>query len=268
MIFQSPKNPNSHQTVKERIKPSLPVKVLLERNLIQGRVLDFGCGLGMDLKHLNKIGFETIGYDPYYQPEYPKGKFDTIICFYVLNVLLPIEQSHVLMAISELLKPGGRAFYAVRRDVRRNGFRYNPKRECNVYQCNVTLNFKSIFRTKYCEMYEYQHFNQIKKNNECVFCNPSPEQKLITETATAYSIFNLRPDLGREMLVVPKRHCDNFSELSEKGRTACKMIVNRVKKYYSEKFQPVKFNVEILDGSEPGESGKHAYIRIVPIRQG
>ena len=169
MIFQSSKNPNSHQTVKERIKPSLPVKVLLERNLIQGRVLDFGCGLGMDLKHLNKIGFETIGYDPYYQPGYPEGKFDTIICFYVLNVLLPIEQSHVLMAISELLKPGGRAFYAVRRDVRRNGFRYNPKRECNVYQCNVTLNFKSIFRTKYCEMYEYQHFNQIKKIMDVCF---------------------------------------------------------------------------------------------------
>lgn len=31
-----------------------------------------------------------------------------ILCLYVLNVLLPEEQAHVLMAVSELLAPTGR----------------------------------------------------------------------------------------------------------------------------------------------------------------
>jgi hypothetical protein len=31
-------------------------------------------------------GFNIVGYDPFYFPEYPIEKFDTIICFYVLNV--------------------------------------------------------------------------------------------------------------------------------------------------------------------------------------
>ena len=157
MIYRSKDNPNSHLTVKERNKPSLPVKALYERELIHGSVLDFGCGLGIDISFLQEKGFAVTGFDPHYKPNYPKAKFDTIICNYVLNVLLPEEQSHVLMAISELLKPGGKAFFSVRRDIKRNGFLYNPKQKAKTYQCNVKLPYKSIFRTENCEIYQYQH---------------------------------------------------------------------------------------------------------------
>ncbi|WP_373515966.1 methyltransferase domain-containing protein [Persicitalea sp.] len=81
-------NPNTHLTAKERTTPSLPVRMLLDRKLIQGKVLDFGCGFGKDVNHLLVKGFDAKGYDPHYYPEYPAEKFDTILCFYVLNVLL------------------------------------------------------------------------------------------------------------------------------------------------------------------------------------
>ncbi|MEO8399692.1 MAG: methyltransferase domain-containing protein [Ignavibacteriaceae bacterium] len=122
MVYKSKDNPNSHLTVKERKFPSLPLRFLLENSLLNGNILDYGCGLGKDLEHLKKLNFNTVGYDPYYFPNYPQKKFDTIICFYVLNVLLPDEQSHVLMSLSELLKLGGKAYFAVRRDIKGTGF--------------------------------------------------------------------------------------------------------------------------------------------------
>jgi hypothetical protein len=103
MIFQSPNNPNSHLTVKERENVSFPTRVLWERNQLTGEILDFGCGLGKDISFLQEKGFNVEGYDPYYAPQYPEKQYD-IICNYVLNVLLPEEQAHVFMAVSELLK--------------------------------------------------------------------------------------------------------------------------------------------------------------------
>lgn len=116
-------NSNSHLTAKERDKLSFPGKILLEKKLLGGRVLDFGCGLGKDVEMLKYQKIEIEGYDPFYFKEYPSGKFDTILCFYVLNVLLPQEQAKVLNEVSRLLRYGGKAFFAVRRDVEKQGFR-------------------------------------------------------------------------------------------------------------------------------------------------
>ena len=56
-----------------------------------------------------KRGYNIIGYD-YYRPYYPEGKFDTIICNYVLNVLEPYAQAEVLMNVTNLLSSNGTAF--------------------------------------------------------------------------------------------------------------------------------------------------------------
>ena len=183
MIYQSKENPNSHVTVKDRNYPSLPVKILLERKLIQGEILDFGCGLGKDVEFLRSKGFAVIGYDPHYFPKYPQTKFDTIICFYVLNVLFPDEQAFVIMAVSELLKNSGKAYFAVRRDIKRNGFLFNPKRNAKTYQCNVVLPFKSIFQNENTEIYEYRHFTRINIGRKNV--SPFFEGVLLLEATTS-----------------------------------------------------------------------------------
>ena len=93
------KNQFSHLTAIERNYLSFPAQFLLNQNLLQGKILDFGCGFGNDVKILHQKGCDITGYDPYYFPEYPDTKFDTIICFYVLNVLFTEEQTNVLMEI-------------------------------------------------------------------------------------------------------------------------------------------------------------------------
>lgn len=153
--------------------------------------MDFGCGFGFDVETLEKEGLNIIGYDNFYCPQYPEKQFDTIICNYVLNVLEPYQQTEVLMQISQLLKPNGKAYFAVRRDIKYKGFRMHHIHKKTTYQCNVILPFKSIFQNENCEIYEYQHFNQVEKqnSNDCIFCNLSKDVEIVFETATVVAFF-------------------------------------------------------------------------------
>ncbi len=49
------------------------------------------------------------------------------------------EQSDVIMEISALLKPNGKAYFAVRRDITYEGFRTHKIHQKPTYQCNVKL---------------------------------------------------------------------------------------------------------------------------------
>ena len=199
--------PNTHLTAKERSTPSLPVRMLYERKLIQGKVLDFGCGFGKDVDFLHQKGFDVQGFDPYYLPVYPTDKFDTILFFYVLNVLFPEEQNHVLMQISSLLKPTGKAYFAVRRDIQKDGFRTHQVHGKPTYQCFVKLPYTSIFLNENTEFYEYLHFNQRVDNQaKCPFCKPASRLHLLAETPLSYAVLDGYPVAKGHTLIVPKRH--------------------------------------------------------------
>ena len=267
MIVPSSKNPNSYLTAKEREKLSFPSRILWERGCIKGRTLDFGSGLGTDVAVLASQGVDITGYDPHYAPTYPLGQFDTIVCHYVLNVLLPEEQVYVLMAVSELLKPSGRAYFAVRRDIAKAGFRTHAKHGQKVYQCNVVLPYKSLERTKYAEIYEYRHINQLtgqETADACPFCHPTAERELLSESATVYAILDKYPVSEGHALVIPKQHVADYFQLSERSKTACWLMVDRVKWLLSQRFQPDGFNVGINVGTAAGQTIPHVHIHVIP----
>jgi len=270
MIFKSPYNPNSHLTVKERIKMSLPTKVLIERKKLKGRILDFGCGLGKDIDLLNNMGYDITGYDPYYFSEFPEGKFDTIYSNYVLNVLLQEEQAHVIMTISELLNKNGKAYFSVRRDIKRNGFIYNPKHKAKTYQCNVVLPFLSIFKSEYSEIYEYQHYTQINTGNNAILQSWLGNNKsvdIITESATALSIFAINPLTSGHALVIPKRNVSDFFNLNNHEQNACIIVLNRVRDILISKFDPEDFHIFISNYSKKLNITNQALIQIIPLYQ-
>ncbi len=107
--------PASHLTAIRRTTLSAPARYLLERDMLRGRVLDFGSGRG-DLKPFSGLANVTE-YDPYWRPNRPRGQFDTVFAGYVLNVLSERETHEALARIRALLRPGGVAYLAVRRDV-------------------------------------------------------------------------------------------------------------------------------------------------------
>ena len=262
-------NQFSHLTAKERDSLSFPARIVKERGLLTGEILDFGCGFGKDLEILKSQGFQIEGYDKHYFPKYPDRKFDTIICFYVLNVLLPEEQALVLIEISSLLNASGKAYFAVRRDLVYEGFRTHKIHQKPTFQTNVVLPFRSIFKNDNCEIYEYQHFNQIQRpSSECPFCNPDIETELLLESAQAYSILDKFPVNPGHALIIPKRHVSDYIELSFKEQSSCFFLLNETKKEIQKRFNPDGFNVGINIGEKAGQTISHVHIHLIPRYSG
>lgn len=260
------KNTYSHLTAKERSNISFPANFLLKNNRLIGDVLDYGCGFGKDVELLKLKNINIDGYDKYYSQKYPEKKYDTIICIYVLNVLFQEEQSEVLINISQLLKPNGRAYFAVRRDLKYEGFRIHKIHKKPTYQCNVRLNYKSIFKNNSCEIYEYQRYNEIKhfKNKTCPFCNINQDFELIAESATSFAIMDKFPVSKGHSLIIPKTHTNDYFNLSFKEQSGLIFLLNKVKKIIEKKYSPTGFNVGININEAAGQTIPHVHIHLIP----
>ena len=174
------------------------------------------------------------------------------------------------MSVSELLRIGGNAYFAVRRDIKRNGFLFNPKHNVKTYQCNIILPMKSIFKNENTEIYEYQHFTHLNVGNEIVspFFTGKETRELITESATAFAIFDKFPVSKGHALIIPKKLISNFFELSTHEQTACILVLNRTKSIIQKKFNPSGFNVGINIGDDAGQTIFHSHIHLIPRYKG
>ncbi len=104
-------------TAIARRRPSLPLRMVLGK--LYGKILDYGCGRGFDVNYLRSLGYDAYGYDPYWEqwnnPEIlTPNTYDNVLCFYVLNVVLPKERHYILEEIKKVMKDDGHAYIAVR----------------------------------------------------------------------------------------------------------------------------------------------------------
>lgn len=251
------KNPYSYLTAKQRDSISMPARFLFSNNLLKGKILDFGCGFGRDVESLKAKGYDIEGYDPYHFPKVPRQKFDTILCFYVLNVLMPEEQTEVLINVSRYLQPTGKAYFSVRRDIIHEGFRTHALHGKPVYQCNVQLPYKSVFLNENSEIYEYQHFNQVedKIGSYCHFCNPSRQWEFLAETCNWYAYLE-----GSMACVVPKNHVKSYFDLTFDLQKEAWQIVNRVKVILQNRFGFL--DIAIAVDNQNKENNSHTAIFI------
>lgn len=265
-----PGNQHNHLTAKERDKLSFPARYVLDNNLLSGQILDFGCGFGKDVELLSAKGFNITGYDKHYFPQYPQGRFDTILCFYVLNVLEPEEQAAVLMEVSQLLKPTGKAYFAVRRDLQYEGYRIHKVHKKPTYQCTVRLPYRSLLRNESCEIYEYVPYNQRtdREPSDCPFCSLDASRTLLLESATALAFYDAFPVSPGHVLVVPKRHVANYFELTFKEQAACVLMLNKAKEIITNTYAPDGFNVGINIHEAAGQTVPHAHIHLIPRYHG
>lgn len=108
----------SGRTAIRRGGPSMPVRWLFERGLIEEPVLDFGSGQGEDVQWLRQQGLEADGFDPVHDPEPlpARKKYKTVLCTYVINTLPRSHEARVLDDVQRRVAPGGTAFITVRKD--------------------------------------------------------------------------------------------------------------------------------------------------------
>lgn len=257
-------------TAIKRTDFSVPTRYLLNKGLLKGRILDFGCGFGFDTDELKKQGYNITGYDYYYRPDFPTGKYDTIICNYVLNVLEPYAQAEVLMNVSNLLKPTGTAYYAVRRDLEEEGFRLHVIHKQYTYQCNVKLPYKSLVCNSSFELYQYNHFNKLPRTEGeiCPFCRLARRVEVICETATCVAFYDGYPVSPGHALIIPKRHVASYFDLTHREREAMNVMLQYVRQKIDEQFHPDGYNVGINVGEAAGQSVFHVHMHLIPRYKG
>ncbi len=123
-----------------RSRMSWPAAELMKTGLLVGRILDYGCGHGRDADELGPV---CRRWDPHWSPRMPRGRFDTVLVTYVLNVLPIEEEAGILERVRTKLRPGGLAFITVRRDVGKDG-----PTSTGTYQRNVELDLPVFLEVK------------------------------------------------------------------------------------------------------------------------
>ncbi len=96
-----------HKTALTRYQLSRPVKTLIEYSqlLPTSTFLDYGCGLGGDVRGLAELGFDATGWDPAYAPNAALNESDVVNLGYVLNVIEdPAERLDTLSSAWRLAK--------------------------------------------------------------------------------------------------------------------------------------------------------------------
>ena len=105
-------------------------------------------------------------------------------------------------------------------------------------------------------------------NNPCLFCNTNNKEYLI-ENDLAFATFDSYPVSKNHLLVIPKRHVENYFDLSNDEILACNEIIKLSKKKLEKDDQTIKgFNLGSNNGKVAGQSINHCHIHMIPRRSG
>ena len=105
-------------------------------------------------------------------------------------------------------------------------------------------------------------------NNPCLFCN-SKKSGVAHENNLAYASYDTYPVSDLHCLIIPKRHINNYFDLSDEELIACNNLIKEVKKEIVEKDKTVEaFNIGTNVGKISGQSIMHCHIHLIPRRKG
>tara|TARA_B100000963_G_scaffold231218_1_gene201805 strand:- start:912 stop:1310 length:399 start_codon:yes stop_codon:yes gene_type:complete len=104
-------------------------------------------------------------------------------------------------------------------------------------------------------------------NNPCLFCN-SKESGIAHENNLAYASYDKYPVSKYHCLIIPKRHINDYFDLTDEELIACDRLIKIIKKEILDQDQSVKgFNLGTNVGKVSGQSIMHCHIHLIPRRE-
>jgi len=168
------------------------------------------------------------------------------------------------MEVSELLKPGGKAYFVIHRTARHEEFPDQKEHPKNTSGGRGVLPYRSILKNNFCEIYEYIRVTDQKHASDCIFCRPAANLEFLTESAGAFAVYDGYPVSEGHALVISKKHVADFFLLSRHEQDALWIVVNRVKQLLEERYHPDGFNVGFNVGESAGQTVFHAHVHVIP----
>jgi diadenosine tetraphosphate (Ap4A) HIT family hydrolase len=101
-------------------------------------------------------------------------------------------------------------------------------------------------------------------SSTCPFCKVDSEREIIFENDTSFSIYDKFPVNNGHALIIPKRHSENYFELTKNEQIDCLQALNTVKQLVYTKFKPDGFNIGINVGEMAGQTISHVHIHLIP----
>lgn len=102
----------------------------------------------------------------------------------------------------------------------------------------------------------------------CAYCDP-PIGTLVSQNELSYSIQDPNPITPGHMLIVPKRHVEDYFDLYQPELNAIQQNLDVRRKSLQETDKSVTgFNVGFDSGSDAGQTAIHCYLHMVPRRSG
>ena len=107
-----------------------------------------------------------------------------------------------------------------------------------------------------------------QEKNNCLFCNIS-KGKIVTENEFAYAIRDKFPVSEQHSLIIPKRHVDEYFNLTHDELIGCNLLLRSVREEILTIDDSVKgFNIGMNCGAVAGQTIFHCHIHLIPRRQG
>ena len=130
------------------------------------------------------------------------------------------------------------------------------------YSCNSSKRDKddTDFRNLNTK-YEY-------RSDNCIFCK-NLEQKIILENHLAYAIYDKYAVTEFHSLIIPKRHCDTYFDLTQAEINSINSLLHKLKGLLDSKDGSIKgYNIGINNGESAGQTIMHCHIHLIPRRNG
>lgn len=101
-------------------------------------------------------------------------------------------------------------------------------------------------------------------NNDCIFCkiaNKKIESKLLYENELTAAFFDIAPRAPTHILVIPKKHIENLSEINPDLSSAIFSAINSITK------QLESFRIVMNYGADSGQMVPHLHFHILSGRK-
>lgn len=102
---------------------------------------------------------------------------------------------------------------------------------------------------------------------DCLFCNYKKED-YIAENSLCFAIYDKFPVNEGHVLIIPKRHFNNYFDATEEEIKSMYKLSHKVKSILDKKYKPDGYNIGVNVGYYGGQTIMHLHTHIIPRYKG